>query len=383
MNNRERAMAVLRYEDYDRMPLVHFGWWNETLDKWATEGRVTEDEARTWADGNPVDDQIGDRLGFDFNWSTNFDPSLRLHPAFEEKVVEEFPDGSRHILNRYGMIVLEKPGATGIPTEIGHTLQDRASWEEHFKWRWQFSLERVKLSSVRVGDQFLRWDEGGLEFLKSGQRDYLYGIDCGSLFGQIRNATGMEGSAYMQVDDPELFTEIIDTVGDMTFETVKYVMAAGAKFDFAHFWEDICFRNGPIINPRVFREKIGPHYRRITALLADYGIDVVSLDCDGKIDTLIPTWLENGVNTMFPIEVGVWDASIAPWREQYGREILGVGGVNKHVFAHDRAAVDAEVERMKPLIALGGFIPCPDHRIAPDAEWDLVRYYCDRMREEF
>ena len=43
----------------------------------------------------------------------------------------------------------------------------------------------------------------------------------------------------------------------------------------------------------------------------------------------------------------------------------------------------AEVERLKPLVELGGYIPCPDHRIAPDAKWDLVRYYCDRMRAEF
>jgi len=60
-----------------------------------------------------------------------------------------------------------------------------------------------------------------------------------------------------------------------------------------------------------------------------------------------------------------------------------VGGMNKTVFAHDKAALDAEVERLKPLVALGGFIPCPDHRLAPDAKWDLVRYYCDRMRETF
>ena len=58
------------------------------------------------------------------------------------------------------------------------------------------------------------------------------------------------------------------------------------------------------------------------------------------------------------------------------------GGMNKTVFAHDRAAIDAEIERLKPLIELGGYIPCPDHRIAPDATWDNIRYYCDRLREE-
>jgi uroporphyrinogen decarboxylase len=109
----------------------------------------------------------------------------------------------------------------------------------------------------------------------------------------------------------------------------------------------------------------------------------VSLDCDGKIDALIPTWLENGVNVMFPIEVGTWEASIAPWRAQYGRAIRGVGGMNKTVFAHDRAAIDAEIERLKALVDLGGFLPCPDHRIAPDAKWENVLYYTERMRATF
>ncbi len=160
-------------------------------------------------------------------------------------------------------------------------------------------------------------------------------------------------------------------------------LETGAKFDFAHFWEDICFKSGPLINPRVFREKVGPHYRRITDLLSSHGVSIVSLDCDGKIDTLVPIWLENGVNTMFPIEVGTWHASIEPWREKYGRELRGVGGMDKRVFAHDTAAIDAEVERLKPLVELGGYIPCPDHRIAPDGKWENVQYYCGKMREAF
>jgi hypothetical protein len=117
-------------------------------------------------------------------------------------------------------------------------------------------------------------------------------------------------------------------------------------------------------------------------LLESYGIDIVSLDCDGKIDALVPTWVENGVNTMFPIEVGTWNASIEPWRHQFGKTVRGVGGMNKTVFAHDRSAIDAEIERLKRLVDLGGYIPCPDHRIPPDAEWDLVCYYCDKMRQE-
>jgi hypothetical protein len=205
----------------------------------------------------------------------------------------------------------------------------------------------------------------------------------GSLYGHIRNWLTLEGSCYLLADDEALFTEIIDTCADLEYSYAKAVLETGARFDFAHFWEDICFKNGPLISPRVFAAKVGPHYRRLTDLVREYGIDIISLDCDGCIDALLPIWLENGVNTMFPIEVGTWGASIAPWRERYGPELRGVGGVNKNVFAQDFAAVDAEIERLRPLVDLGGYIPCPDHRLPPNAGWDNLRYFCDRMRAVF
>jgi uroporphyrinogen decarboxylase len=306
-----------------------------------------------------------------------------MAPGFEGKVIREFPDGSRHVLNGEGVVVVEKPDAGSIPTEIEHTLVDRASWEKHYKWRYQFSEKRVTEAWVRTGETFKRFDQGGLEFLKADTHEYPYGIYCGSLYGHIRNILGVQGSCYLLVDDEPLFDEIIQTVGELSFQVIKYTLEAGAKFDFAHFWEDICFKNGPLITPAVFEEKVGPNYKRITDLLKQYGTNIVSLDCDGKIDALIPTWFKNGVNTMFPMEVGTWNASIAPWRKTFGRELRGVGGMNKVVFSRDQAAIDAEIERLKPLIELGGYIPCPDHRIAPDAKWDLVRYYTDRMRETF
>lgn len=133
----------------------------------------------------------------------------------------------------------------------------------------------------------------------------------------------------------------------------------------------------------MFEQYVAPHYKRITDLLLSYGCDIVSLDCDGCIDKLVPIWLNNGVNTMFPIEVGTWGALIAPWREQYGKRLRGVGGMDKRVFAYDYAAVDAELKRLKPLVELGGYIPCPDHRLPPESKWENVQYYCEQFRKMF
>jgi uroporphyrinogen decarboxylase len=294
-------------------------------------------------------------------------------------------------------VILQKDDATGIPTEIDHLFKGRKEWDELFKPRMLPDEKRIFRPEPVIGD-LTRGDQAAdaprarfrdhineiVAEVQRTDRDRPIGLMCGSLYGRIRDIVGMVNLSYLQADDPDLFDEMIVTFADLCYwATEKALETYGDNWDFGHFWEDICFRSGPLVSPRVFKQKVGPHYRRITDLLHDHGINIVSLDCDGKIDALIPTWFENGVNTMFPIEVGTWNASIAPWREKYGPELRGVGGMDKKVFAYDFAAIDAEVERLKPLIDLGGYIPCPDHRIAPDAKWENVQYYCEQMRKTF
>ncbi len=370
MTFRENAMAVLHYQPCDKLPVVSFGYWAETVQKWAREGHITQEEADDYCrhgDNGWGDRAIMRRLGFDFNWNSCVGTASDLFPAFETKVLEERPDGSQVIRDGSGLIVLVKPGVVSIPSEIGTSLTDRDVWEKEYLPRLRFSMERIPLELLET----LRDDTN---------REIPVGLHCGSLMGRMRDLLGVEQMSYLTVDDPELYEEIIDTMDGLCYDCVKAVLETGAKFDYAHFWEDICYKNGPLVVPSTFEECVGPHYKRITGLLNSHGIDIVSVDCDGWIDRLIPTWLENGVNTMFPIEVGTWNASIAPWREKYGRALRGVGGMNKTVFARDRKAVDEEIERLRPLIELGGYIPCPDHRIAPDAEFDNVQYYCDRLQ---
>jgi uroporphyrinogen decarboxylase len=364
MNSRERSLACLRSEPIDRIPLVHFGFWRETLRQWAGEGHLSHEEAEAYQDGNEIDAILCERLGFDHCWTCWAGADLFLRPPFRPEVVRTLPDGSRHVLNDEGVVELEVTGVTSIQAEIEHLLVDRESWKKHYKWRLQWS-------SVRIF---------GLANRATPDTSRPRGLWCGSLIGKIRNILGVEGLAYLREDDPELLDEIVDTVGALSLQGVEETLRKVPDLDFGHFWEDICFNHGPLVNPAFFAEKMVPWYRRITVRLREYGIDLVSVDCDGCIDALVPHWLEAGVNIMFPIEVGTWNGSIRPWREQYGERLLGIGGMRKEVFSLDQSAIDVEIERLRPLIELGGYIPCPDHRMPPDAKWDLVRYCTDRLR---
>ena len=374
MNNRERFKHIMHYESYDHMPLTSFGYWDETLIKWKEEGYLPKELVDTFLYNGDAEDaylSIMKEVGFEMELRAPGGDTGFL-PPLEEKVIRVEEDGCIIKSNDTGHIIRVKPGVTSIPSEVGTLLTDRKAWEEIFLPRMQFSAERAS--------------EQIIESIRKGREKYAaepFGVYCGGLFGRIRDIFGLEGLSYMMADDPELFEEVVERNAQISLFVVEKILESGIDFDFAHFWEDICYKTGPLVNPKFLERVIGPYYKKITDALKAHGVDIVTLDCDGCIDKLIPLWLYNGVNAMYPIEVGTWGANIAPWRAQYGKALRGVGGVDKRVFAKDKKAIDEEIERLKPLVDLGGYIPCIDHRIPPDAKFELVQYYCNQFRKAF
>ncbi len=371
MTNRERAMNILHYRPVDRMPAVHFGYWPQLLPEWAEQGYIPKELAENWEDGNAVDKAIDKLIGWDFNWNTLRSPKNGLFPLFEPKMLEEYPDGSQRWLNSEGIIERIHPGIVSIGGEDDYLLKDRDAFETLFLPKIKFSPERVDY------DYFLNKYPAEYE-----AADMPIGLKLGSVIGEIRSFCSVAGMSYLMYDeDEDLFADIVDTYAEMQYKCAEEVLKTGAKFDFAHYWEDICYSNGPLLSPQIFDELCAKHYKRRNDLVHKYGIDIISLDCDGRTDRLLPTWFENGVNTMFPIEIGTWGDQFEAARVKYGTGMLGVGGMDKTALRKDRAAVDAEIERLKRLSALGGFIPCPDHRLMPGTKFELVQYYADEIKK--
>lgn len=373
MTNRERAMNILHYKPVDRMPAVHFGYWRELLDEWAEQGKISKELRQGfrggYGDGCEADRELDKIIGWDFNWYSCRSAKRGLMPNFGYKVLETLPDGTQRVQNSSGLIEKIKPGNQSIPSEDDYLLKDRKAFEELYLPKMQFTPERIDLEFWK-------------SFNDTRPQDVPVGLHLGSVLGEIRNMTSVVGMSYLLYDeDEDLFAEIVDTYAEMQYQCVKAVLETGAKFDFAHYWEDICFKNGPLIAPSMFDELCAKHYKKRNDLCHEYGIDIISLDCDGVTEALLPTWFNNGVNTMFPIEVGVWGDQFEPARKKFGNGMLGVGGMDKIAFRKDKAAVDAEIERMARLASMGGFIPCPDHRLMPGSKFELVQYYAEEIKK--
>ena len=108
------------------------------------------------------------------------------------------------------------------------------------------------------------WDALG-HLPPKGERDRPLGLHCGSLWGRIREIVGLVGLSYLMTDDPDLVGTILEATAEICYQGTKAILEQYDDFDFAHFWEDICYRAGPLVNPRVFlgqgRAPLPPDHR--------------------------------------------------------------------------------------------------------------------------
>lgn len=111
------------------------------------------------------------------------------------------------------------------------------------------------------------------------------------------------------------------------------------------------------------------------------GVEHAFVDCDGDFRSLMPGWLDNGVDIMFPLEVA---SGVHP--ENLRKENSGIrmmGGFDKVALIKGKSEIRNELNRLKPLVEEGGFIPHVDHRVQPDVSLENYLYYLEAKRDTF
>ena len=365
MNDRERFNATMHYQPRDRSPICDFGYWDETLVIWHDQGlprHIVNTDDKVFHEFFGVDFPIrraDDAVGVE----------VGLVPPFDEIVLED--RGDHEVAQQEdGVRVLRRKFMGSIPKHLSHLLVDRESWRKHYQPR---------LDPNHPDRYPTDWDERVKFWLDP---DYAYPLILpgGSLYGWLRNWMGLENLSYVVYDDPAWFEEMVTTVADCIIGVLNRVLETGGQFDACAMWEDMCYNAGPLLSPRHFKRFLVPHYRRIADLLHQHGVDVIWLDCDGRIDKLIPLWLDAGVNCMFPVEVGTWGADPIQYRRQYGRDLLMMGGFDKRILARSKGEIEREVYRLAPLVEEGGYIGFCDHLVPPDVPLENYVFYLETVR---
>ncbi|MCD6529970.1 hypothetical protein J7L06_06755 [Candidatus Bathyarchaeota archaeon] len=108
---------------------------------------------------------------------------------------------------------------------------------------------------------------------------------------------------------------------DFLIETLSPVVEAlKSDVDCVTIWEDMAYKVGPLISPKLFRRFMLPRYKKLTSYLRSHGIDTILVDTDGDARMLIPLLLEGGVNGIYPLEVQAGMDAVA-LRREYGKRL--------------------------------------------------------------
>lgn len=178
--------------------------------------------------------------------------------------------------------------------------------------------------------------------------------------------------------------ELIHAIGEQWVKLLTGVferMTASVNIDAIDFWEDMSYRNGPMIGPAHFKEFMTPYYKQVIDCARSCGIDVFEVDSDGNVDTLIPLFLDVGVNKFLPFEVQA-GMDIREVRKRYGKKLVIEGGLDKRTLALHFDAIREEVESKVPvLLRDGGYIPAIDHYVPPDVSLKNFEFFLNLVRE--
>jgi uroporphyrinogen decarboxylase len=356
LSDRERFLRQMRFQPVDRCFNREFGFWNDNFTLWPMfreRGIADNGTAERW-------------LNFD---DIRVEGARDMLPRFEEKVLAE-RNGIRVIQNADGLTAeVPADGHDTIPHYIKSSVETPEDWA------------KVKAERFRPDDPARRVDVEALKRRHPVDRDYVLMVDAGSRIGRIRDLLTVEGLAYACQDYPEMVDDMVETWCQLTEQYLDQVLPH-LSFDAAGGWEDICYKNGPLISLGFFREVVIPRVRRIGAKLHAAGIDIWFTDCDGDVRPLLEDWMAAGQNTLFPLEVN-GSGHPGALLDRYPGELRVMGGVDKMMLIRGRGAIREYLESLVPWVERGGFIPHVDHRCPPDVSQENYLFYLEEKKRLF
>jgi uroporphyrinogen decarboxylase len=357
MTDRERFNRQMFYKSVDRCFNMEFGYWDENFTAWDLFIK------------NDIETNEEADILFNFDKIAGVSGRTWMLPPFPS-IETGRTETTKFIQNGDGLLA-EVPldGHDTIPHYIKATVVTPDDWA------------RAKEERFRLDDPGRVLDVNAIAAMHPDDRDYPLGIDCGSMIGKVRDMLTFEGLAYAVYDYPDMVEDMVETACRLVEHSLDQLLPR-VRFDFASGWEDICFKNGPIVSVPFFRDVVMPRYKRIRAMLDAHGIELWYIDCDGDVRPILPYMMEGGVNCLFPFEVNGC-AHPGELLDEYGGQLRIMGGVDKIQLGKGKDAIDAYMKSLEKYVAAGGFIPFCDHRCPPNVSTADYIYYLDLKERMF
>ncbi len=375
----ERVMAALEHREPDRVPTMdvmeEYANVYDVLEKRPTPlgFMVTNRYASALYDrAAPLLNRIGfldsemDRFSHDRTEAAvkmGYDSAWVMHVPIwrfrDSKVTED-------IYGRYYDVVVDARGNIATPIYRGGLITSPADWKAWDKRAILRLPEKANRAYARI-----QRDLGGRIAVFAS---FLYGV-----FENTWQPLGFERFAVALRRERDFIRRVIRFYEDHYCLMLEAWADAGVPG--AVYSDDMAYRSGPMVNPRVMDELYGESFRRITETAHALGMKIV-VHTDGMVYPLLNWFADCGFDGVHALEptAGV---DLAHVKEMVGDRLCLIGNLDiTHILvdASREEVFEAVRDSIQAAGAGGGYILAPTNS-HPDMDVERLRWMLEAVEE--
>jgi uroporphyrinogen decarboxylase len=346
MTPRERVLAALDHQPTDRTPSDYQAWKSVT-DRLIAKLGVKDHEELLLA------------LGVDMRraWANYYLPASA-------------PDADGFVRDMWGSRRRPHPQAPG-QTECLSPFHEGTTVDDVHAHAWPDP------TSFDFSDTVLQY--------KSWKGHYAtYGAPWCPFFHEAGWLIGQEDFYVWMSTKPKVVEAIITHIVDYEIDVCRrFFETAGGCVDIAYFGNDFGTQRGLFISPAMHEQFIRRPLKRFYDLAHAYGCRVMQHSC-GAVRGLIPSFLEDGVNVLDPIQVRADGMALDGLIRDFGSRMVFHGAVDTQETLPFGSTADVR-DQVRGYRALtrdrGGYLLCGSQELIDDIPLDNILAMYDENRK--
>ena len=348
MTTKERVKRMFEHREADRVPITDSPWAG-TLARWKKEGMP---EDADWRDFFGVDK-------FEYIPVNN-------SPRYEKKIIEET---DKYVISttEWGVTLKNFKIPDSTPEFLDYKVNTPEKWEEAKK---RMAVTRDRVDWDRLKKAYPLWQSEGRWI----QGVFWFGFDV-----LHSHMAGTETVLIAMLEDPDWFTEMVNTYLDSSIELFNMIWDEGYRFDTMFWYDDMGYKNRTFFSEELYVQLLKPAHKRAIDWAHNHGIKTHLHSC-GNIMTLVPHLAEIGLDALNPIEIKA-GMDIRALKMKYGDRLVFHGATDA-LLLDKKDKVLPYIQELLPILKEnGGYIFSSDHSIPNTVSLENYKAIVETVKE--